>query len=49
MIADVETEHQVTAVQKPIKQLAVTIGSQLLSWGFAMIVTFVLPKYRSVS
>lgn len=37
-----------TAVQKPIKQLAVTVLSQLLSWAFAMIVTFVLPRYRTV-
>jgi O-antigen/teichoic acid export membrane protein len=37
-----------TAVQKPLKQLAVTILTQLLSWVFAMIVTFVLPRYRTV-
>jgi len=37
-----------TAVQKPIKQLAVTVLTQLLSWAFAMIVTFVLPRYRTV-
>ena len=37
-----------TVVQKPIKQLAVTILTQLLSWAFAMIVTFVLPRYRTV-
>jgi O-antigen/teichoic acid export membrane protein len=37
-----------TVVQKPIKQLAVTVLTQLLSWAFAMIVTFVLPRYRTV-
>jgi len=37
-----------TAVQKPIKQLAVTVLTQLVSWVFAMIVTFVLPRYRTV-
>ncbi len=49
MIAEVETDNKATSVQKPVKQLIVTIASQLLSWGFAMVVTFVLPKYRSVA
>ena len=48
MTVVVEPKNNVTAVQKPIKQLAVTVLTQLLSWAFAMIVTFVLPRYRTV-
>ena len=49
MITDINTKNEVTAVHKPVKQLVVTIASQVLSWAFAMIVTFILPKYRSVA
>lgn len=45
---DVAPSGTSTVVQKPIKQLAVTVLTQLLSWVFAMIVTFVLPRYRTV-
>ena len=48
MMVVIEADNNVTAVQKPIKQLAVTVLTQLVSWVFAMIVTFVLPRYRTV-
>lgn len=35
-------------VQKSGRQLVVTIMTQVLSWGFALLSTYILPKYRTL-
>lgn len=40
--------NQGMVVQKSGRQLAVTIFTQILSWGFALLSTYILPKYRTL-
>jgi O-antigen/teichoic acid export membrane protein len=40
--------EQPMLVQKSGRQLAVTILTQVLSWGFALLSTYILPKYRTL-
>jgi|GEM_PF-832592 len=40
--------EQPMVVQKSGRQLAVTILTQVLSWGFALLSTYILPKYRTL-
>jgi O-antigen/teichoic acid export membrane protein len=42
------TMDQPMVVQKSGRQLAVTILTQVLSWGFALLSTYILPKYRTL-
>jgi O-antigen/teichoic acid export membrane protein len=42
------TMDQPIVVQKSGRQLAVTIMTQVLSWGFALLSTYILPKYRTL-
>jgi O-antigen/teichoic acid export membrane protein len=47
MIAEHITEEPLV-VEKSGRQLAVIILTQILSWGFALASTYILPKYRTI-